>query len=237
MTSQIILLDLDDPLYPYAPCNHVGLPAAHGVLQRVCPDLDLARFLTMHDEARSHWAQALAGSAASHHRVLFFKRIVECCVAEGRLGAFDPALVLDVDEAYWCAFLAHMQGHPDMESVLESLGRSSRLALVTNQVAEVQLRKIRELGIARFFDAIVTSEEAGAEKPDARIYLEALDRLDGRAEHAWMIGDSAADISGAGACGIRTIHTSEYVKSSRPIEADYTVEHLGEVLAICTSDA
>ena len=234
MKSQVVLLDLDDTLYPYAPCNHVGLQAAHGTLQSACPDLDLTRFLAMHGEARSHWAQVLAGSAASHHRVLFFKRIVERCVVEGYLSVFDPALVLEVDQAYWHAFLAHMQGHPELETVLETLSRSGRLALVTNQVAEVQLRKIRELGIARFFDAIVTSEEAGAEKPDSRIYLEALDRLDGKAEHAWMIGDSAADISGARECGIRTIHTIEYASPSRPVEADHTIQHLRDILAICT---
>lgn len=236
VSESVILMDLDDTLYAYEPCNQAGLRAAHQALQQVCPDLEMAHFTALHDEVRSHWARELAGNASSHNRLLFFKAMLERWVEAGRFDSFDPALVLELDRAYWEAFLESMRGGPDMETVLTALSGLWRLALVTNQVAETQLRKVNRLGIARFFHAIVTSEETGTEKPGARIYLEALDRLDGTAAAAWMIGDSAADMDGARNCGIRTIHTVEFVGTPiQDVKADHTIRRLIEVLDVLPS--
>jgi beta-phosphoglucomutase-like phosphatase (HAD superfamily) len=55
-------------------------------------------------------------------------------------------------------------------------------------------------------DALVTSEEAGATKPDGRIFETALDRLGITPAQAVMVGDAwSTDIEGAIAAAIRPV--------------------------------
>jgi HAD superfamily hydrolase (TIGR01509 family) len=78
--------------------------------------------------------------------------------------------------------------------------------VVTNNVAAEQRLKIAACGFGPLLDAVVISEEAGATKPDPRIFRMALDQLGCEALEAVMIGDAwDTDITGALAAGIRPI--------------------------------
>lgn len=62
------------------------------------------------------------------------------------------------------------------------------------------MRKIVYFELEHAFDVVVTSEEAGAEKPDPSIFRLALSKLgfDGKSPRVWMIGESGVkDIAGA----------------------------------------
>jgi putative hydrolase of the HAD superfamily len=92
-----------------------------------------------------------------------------------------------------------MPGAVDAVSELERLGL--RLAVVSNW--DVALTGyLEQLGLAPRFDAVVTSAEAGAPKPDPRIFRLALERLGVRPERALHVGDSEADEEGARAAGM-----------------------------------
>ena len=64
-----------------------------------------------------------------------------------------------------------------------------RLALVTNGAAEGQRAKIRRFNLTPLFDHIQIEGEFGEGKPDARVYLHALDQLGAQPSEAWMVGD------------------------------------------------
>jgi putative hydrolase of the HAD superfamily len=92
-----------------------------------------------------------------------------------------------------------MPGAADAVVRLERLGL--RLAVVSNW--DVALREhLEELGLADHFATVVTSAEAGAPKPDPRIFWLALERLGVRPERALHVGDSEADEQGARAAGM-----------------------------------
>ena len=55
--------------------------------------------------------------------------------------------------------------------------------------AGFQHGKLAELGLERYIDVLVTSEEAGAEKPSARIFRMALKKAGCRASETLLIGD------------------------------------------------
>jgi HAD superfamily hydrolase (TIGR01509 family) len=75
-----------------------------------------------------------------------------------------------------------------------------RLAVVSNW--DIGLHEhLAALGLERLLDAVVTSAEAGAPKPDPRIWRLALERLG--VERAAHVGDSDADAEGARAAGLR----------------------------------
>ena len=77
-----------------------------------------------------------------------------------------------------------------------------RLAVVANW--DISLHEhLEALGLTRLFDAIVTSAEAGAPKPDARIFELALARLGASPARALHVGDELFDEEGARSAGMR----------------------------------
>jgi putative hydrolase of the HAD superfamily len=77
-----------------------------------------------------------------------------------------------------------------------------RLALVSNW--DVGLKEhVERLGLTELLDAIVTSAEAGAPKPDPAVFALALARLDVAPQLAVHVGDAPADVEGARAAGLR----------------------------------
>jgi putative hydrolase of the HAD superfamily len=81
-----------------------------------------------------------------------------------------------------------------------------KLAWVSNFTTERQMLKLISLGLPGAVDFLITSEEAGAEKPDPAMIDLALERLEVRSEEVWLIGDSLRDDVGAAAArGIRVV--------------------------------
>jgi HAD superfamily hydrolase (TIGR01662 family) len=93
--------------------------------------------------------------------------------------------------------------------VLQGLKGRYKLAIVSNtfnwgdrEVTGALSRK----DLTRFFDAIVTSVDAGSKKPDDGIYRKVLDLLECDPEQAIMVGDRVdTDIAGANMMGITSI--------------------------------
>jgi len=229
MTPRAVLFDLDDTLYPYEPCNQAGLRATSRLLAQFTSGLSYEQFKVLHDDVRDQLATELGGTAACHNRALFFKMMVE------RL-ACESSLAIDLYDLYWQQFLEYARGGGGeaIKILAELSARGYLLAIVSNHVALPQLCKVKALGMESYFKAIVTSEEAGAEKPEPRIFELALERLGVKAGEAVFIGDNpAGDIRGAVGAGIgMTILTVEYAQSAVCEEADHTVSKLREVLEI-----
>ena len=89
-----------------------------------------------------------------------------------------------------------------LEAVRALRRRGLALAVVSNW--DVGLAEhLDRLGIGALVDAVVTSAEAGAAKPDPAVFELALDRLRVAAERTLHVGDSEADEEGARAAGLR----------------------------------
>ncbi|MEO6566003.1 MAG: HAD family hydrolase [Casimicrobiaceae bacterium] len=95
---------------------------------------------------------------------------------------------------------------PGAAALLAALHGTVTIAVVTNNTVAEQSEKLRTFGLACFVDALVTSEEAGAAKPDGAIFRMALARCRCTAEGAVMVGDSwRNDVEGAQRAGIRPL--------------------------------
>ncbi len=64
---------------------------------------------------------------------------------------------------------------------------------------------LSELGLAEFFDAVIVSGAVGVEKPDPRIFSLALQQTGLRPAEVVYVGDTAADVEGSRAAGLRPI--------------------------------
>ena len=90
--------------------------------------------------------------------------------------------------------------------LVEHLHARLRVAVVTNNTIAEQREKLATFGFAPHVDALVTSEEIGVAKPDARIFRMALERLACEPHEAVMIGDAwVQDVLGATGAGIRAL--------------------------------
>lgn len=96
--------------------------------------------------------------------------------------------------------------YPEVPAALDSLReRGLRLAVVSNWDHRLP-GLLAGLGLARRFDAVVTSSEVGVEKPDPRIFAAALARLGVDSGAAVHVGDGRLeDVDGALAAGLGAI--------------------------------
>jgi len=92
---------------------------------------------------------------------------------------------------------------PGTLEVLGYLSKKYSLHIITNGFNEVQYIKIEKSGLKKYFDKIITSEEAGCNKPNKNIFLYSLEKASAKANESLMIGDDIeVDILGAQDVGI-----------------------------------
>ncbi len=147
-------------------------------------------------------------------------------------GRRDAALVAELQRAYVGARRSREIIDPAAESVLADLARDHRLALLTNGAADVQHEKLSRTTLARYFEAIVISGEAGVGKPDPRVFAIVLERLGVEADAATMVGDSLVrDVGGAQRAGLRAIWLDrESAHSAGPVP-DARIRRLSDLRA------
>lgn len=144
------------------------------------------------------------------------------------------ALAEQLSEDFLNLTTAHFSLLEGAEELVRYLAVKYPLTVVTNGFVEVQYEKFDKSGLRDCFSHIVLSEEVGCQKPNPRIFEEAL-RMNGlQAEDVVMIGDSwNSDIQGAINAGIDQIWVR---KSKDPLpegqSATYLVHTLSDVMEI-----
>ncbi len=125
------------------------------------------------------------------------------------LGAFDiddPAFAAQLGEEFPRQRRQRHHVYPDVEPVLQSLGKTHKLGLITNGLPCLQREKIKGSGLGHYFDATVISGDVGRAKPDPIIFMTLLSRLGVQPNQAIMVGNSvSSDIGGAQNVGMKGI--------------------------------
>lgn len=95
---------------------------------------------------------------------------------------------------------------PEAEDCLRRLdGAGHRLFALTNSSTESAEELLGKAGLRDFFELALSTDEAGACKPDPRPYRMALDRAGSAPPEACMVAAHGWDILGADAVGMRTV--------------------------------
>ena len=222
-----VLLDLDNTLYAYEPAHQAGLLAAQLAAEQTLK-IKPRDFYNAVEDARAELKRRLGPTASSHHRLLYFQRAIELCGL-----ASQVASALQFTNAYWTGFLKASELFPEVHEFLDDLRLLGvPVIILTDLTAEIQFRKFLYWRLDRQIDWIVTSEEAGADKPDPRMFRLALAKLGGIEGTVWMIGDNpVADIRGAkesiGAVTFQVL-ASGIAKCD---EADHHIENFAQLRA------
>ena len=194
-----VLLDFDNTFYEYAPCHDAGLRASFEEFKKI-KDILYEDFLTRYTDAQKKVKSRTKGQGASHSRFLYFQKLLE--QLEGKTNV---AKTMELEEIYWSTFILHMKLKNDVVDFLTRCRENGvKTCLVTDLTAHVQFRKMKAIGVDTLLDFVVTSEEAGAEKPDESPFSLALEKLQLSPSEVIMIGDdNIKDIDGAHTQGVK----------------------------------
>lgn len=116
--------------------------------------------------------------------------------------------VPDWVEYYWDRMFSLVRIWPGTFHVLEQLKEQYTLCILSDSDGDLQikLKRIEQLGLTKFFDKIFTSDMAGHNKPNPRMFLQVLEHYKACAEECIMIGDSPnVDLAPAKELGMHTI--------------------------------
>lgn len=197
MKYKAVILDLDDTLYDYASLNDAAIESVVAIAQKKCM-VPKDTFMDVFLWAREETKKVLNETGACHNRMLYFQKALE------HLGLPPVISAIDLYECYWGYILENLQlSYGAMEFLQYCKYHSAKIGICSDLTAHIQHRKIRRLGIAHLIDAVVTSEEAGVEKPHLQMFTMILSKLGVAASEALYIGDSyKKDVVGAESAGI-----------------------------------
>ena len=109
---------------------------------------------------RKRLARQQPAMPPTHDRVLFAQGALE------RMGLNAVRYSREAFRVYWNAVFAKMTLRPGVAEFLDELRAAGvKVAICTNMLADIQMEKLEYLGIADKVDCLVTSEEAGVDKP------------------------------------------------------------------------
>lgn len=181
------------------------------------------------------WEQYAAGEIERDYLIVerFRRPLTEGRHADGTplcLSAEECRRVSDVFLDYCSNKPGLIDGALDLMRYLKE--RGYRIHMCSNGFHEVQYKKLRSCGLLSYFDTIVLSEDAGANKPSAKFFDYAMAQTGATKQSAIMIGDNpTTDIKGAQAYGLDTIFFDRK-GTGMALSPTYVVKALGDIKTI-----
>ena len=193
MLPDLVLIDTDNTMYDYAPCHKAGLNSMKVAMKKKLSLSDL-QFEEIYIKSRKIIKKKLKGTASSHNRILYIQKMLELM----GLGS-QVFLAVEYEQIYWRSFLSKAVLFDNLTDFLDDLRLYNiPSVIVTDLTAKIQFRKIIYFQLDKYFDNIVTSEEAGFDKPHKSPFLLAIEKSKPKGNNIWMIGDNPInDIEGA----------------------------------------
>ena len=193
-----VVFDLDNTIYNYDECHIVAMKQLE---EYVCDKYGLNKvdFRKNFELAKDEVKKLLGNTGASHNRMLYMQIFLE------KINQSPVEDALELYDIYWSAMLEKMTPFKYVMPLMKQLKhRKIEIGILTDLTAHIQYRKIKKLCITEYRDAIVTSEEAGVEKPSSIAFSRIIQKLHCNPEEILMIGDSQKkDIDGAVNVGMR----------------------------------
>jgi len=200
-----VLIDIDNTMYSYLP-NHINaLKASYQFYRESTGAIDLTyvEFSDEYRSARDLVTEKHANTGACRSRLLAF-HLLSC-----KFKLPNPYIAArDLEKIYWDQFIVGMEVFPYIYEFLKKCkSKNLVISAVTDMQYQIQVRKLEKLNLTKYIDYLITSEEAGTEKPNKEIFELALSRMGLNVDEVIMIGDSLEkDIAGANNVGIKPIH-------------------------------
>lgn len=227
MRYKHLFFDLDHTLWDFDNNARTTLAQLHVDLN--LPEKGIHDFDLFHKNYLAHnerlWAQYRSGHIRQDEL-----RLKRMWLSLLDFNIDDSELALQLNELFLQLLPFRNLLFPDTIEVLHYLqDKGYRLHLITNGFEEVQHNKLRNSGLAPFFEVVVTSECSNSLKPQREIFDFAFAKAGAAPEESLMIGDALdVDVAGALHVGMDAVHVN-YNNTPQDIRPTYTVYHLREL--------
>lgn len=188
-----LIFDIDETMYSYTTCHAKGLHK----IDEYCQE----KFGFEPGTVKNWWkiifheiTERLGfDNVCTHDTMLRIQTILE------RNGINPIKDARFIHNLYWDTVVEAMVPFDGMTELMQQAKAAGlTIGVATDLLAEIQFRKLEKLGVTDYIDFVVTSEEAGCEKPHKGIFECALEKAGCRPEECMMIGDNwSKDIVGA----------------------------------------
>lgn len=188
-----VFFDIDNTVCNYDKADAVAMEQLMGFGKKEF-FLDAKKMQYLLTKAQAMLVDRLGtGTAAIHNRLIRFQCFLEL------LQYPDFTKALQMEQIYWGTFLEAMAPEPGLIELLSALRQAGiQIGIGSDQNSHIQYKKLEKLGIISYFSRIVTSEEAGAEKPAAEFFALCVEKAGCLAEECVFIGDNLRkDVAGA----------------------------------------
>lgn len=193
-----VIFDLDNTLYNFDAANEFGIRALAAYTEPVF-GWDYPRMKDLYEESREKLTERMGDVGSAHNRLLRFQNLLE----EKKLPLHPHAL--EMAKAYWRGVVDNMAPSPGAREIMEELRRMGiRIGLGTDMTAYMQYEKLIRLGLMEYMDFIVSSEEAGTDKPGNAFFMLCARKAGCLPGECLFIGDNIVrDYGGAAAAGMQ----------------------------------
>lgn len=179
-----VCFDLDNTLYSYNLANNAGMEAVYKKIYDLFSikknDAEI-----YFNEARRQVKENLGNIASSHNRLIYFQYFMEIIGLKTQ-----PAFAFDLEQTFWRVYLKNAKLYDGVKDLLYILrSKNIIISIITDLTSQIQFRKLIYFDIDHLIDYVITSEEAGEEKPSPKIFTLALKKMRLQPKDIWMIGD------------------------------------------------
>lgn len=144
----------------------------------------------------------------------------------------DPDIAESMSKEYLRRSPLKTKLMPYALETLEYLTGKYKLHIITNGFSEVQFVKIKNSGIDKYFNCVITSEEVGCKKPNPLIFDYSLKKAGALPNSSLMIGDDLeVDIIGASDCGIDQVFYNPE-RTQTEFQPTFQIQSLNELCVI-----
>lgn len=230
MRLKAVLFDLDDTLYSSFQAGDAYAYEKLAMYAEAHFGISGEQFARAFRDSRQRLARQQPGMPPIHDRVLGAQGALES------LGLNAVKYARAVHRVYWNAVFDKMEIRPGVYDLLDELKkRGIKTAVCTDMLADIQMEKLAHLGLIDHIDYLVSSEEAGMDKPGSPIFWLALQKCGCLPDEAVMVGDNFRhDVQGAMDVGIGGIWLNwthlPRPEDDRPYTEVYTFEKAAEYI-------
>lgn len=230
-----VFFDLDDTLFDYEHAHHKALAKVFWRIHTITK-MNIDLIALMFELAQKDVKMQLIGTAASHNRDLYFQKFFEKMNLKCK-NAILPKTIIELYDLYWSTFYPSMKKEVRSKKILQYLRKKGiKIWIITDSITYTQLRKLERLQLSEEIDILITSEEAGTEKPHSWGFLLACHKAGVLASESLMVGDNIErDIEGAQWVGMKGIWINRHGKKSKGISPNFTVRTTKELYALLTT--
>tara|TARA_B100000161_G_scaffold192403_1_gene139502 strand:+ start:2001 stop:2687 length:687 start_codon:yes stop_codon:yes gene_type:complete len=156
--KKLFIFDLDNTFYEYDEAHNLGLKKVFNS-QEIFNSFD--DFYSSYENVKKKVHTMIPENPSKHSKLIYFKNM---------FMDLNSSKILDFEEIYWSEFISKAKLQKKAIEMLKVKKDPNYVYfLFTNQNLNIQLRKIMEWKL-NFFNKVITSEEAGYEKPHINFF-------------------------------------------------------------------